>query len=82
MIATFYEQNTIIGRVRTVDGKVVFEDLPASLVEELLERGVIGRDADKKLRRLRVEDGDWFLRALPLNFKTIYLWARIEEDKS
>jgi hypothetical protein len=79
--ATFYKEEKEIGKARTnQNGVVEFEGLPAGLVESLMENGVIGSDENKKLRRLRVEDGDLFIKALPREFKSIYLWAKLEKE--
>jgi hypothetical protein len=82
--ARFYAHGEPIGSATSSRGSrsVVFEGLPAGLVESLTENGVIGRSASRRLRRLTTAEGEAFVRALPRNFKTWYLAALIEEDES
>lgn len=67
--------------VRVTGGPAVIEPVKAEdrpWVEAILEPGALGPGD----RRLRPEDGEAFIRALPASYRGSRLWVEILEDSS
>lgn len=81
LIAKFYEtlpsgERRYLFSAKTVDGQVALEDAGGRF-SEILEMSVWGTDGEK----LKPQDGDEYLRALPANFRTSNLYAELEESE-